>query len=139
MTINKANATWKGDIKNGEGNIKGDSGALNADYSFATRFGDKKGTNPDELIGAANAGCFSMALSLELTEAGYTPESIDTDAEVSLDTDSLSITEIKLTTKVSAPDIDDETFQEIAEGAKNGCPVSKALAGTNISLDATLL
>lgn len=139
MITNKANVTWKGDLKNGEGTMKGGSGAFDVPYTFATRFEGDQGTNPDELIGAANAGCFSQALALELGEAGHDPESIETEAEVSLDPDSLSITEINLTTKASVPGIDEDTFQEIAEGAKNGCPVSKALAGTDISVDATLL
>ncbi|HLR76270.1 MAG TPA: OsmC family protein [Balneolaceae bacterium] len=139
MIKNKANATWEGDIKSGQGNMKVGSGAFDTSYSFGTRFEGKKGTNPEELIGAAHAGCFSMALSLELTEAGHAPDSIETEADVSLDPDSLSISDIKLTTKVSAPDIDDEVFQEIAEGAKKNCPVSKALAGVDISLDAALV
>lgn len=139
MITNKANAIWKGDLKSGEGHMKVGSGAFNVSYSFGTRFEGKQGTNPEELIGAASAGCFSMAFSLELSKAGHDPESIETEAEVSLDADSLSITDIKLTTKASVPGIDNETFQKIAEVAKNGCPVSKALAGSAITLDATLL
>jgi len=141
MPITKASATWNGDLKNGNGTMKMDSGSYEGAYSFASRFEDGEGTNPEELIGAAHAGCFSMALSLELSEAGYDPESIDTRAEVTLEvTDGgPAITGIKLITKGKVPGIDNDAFQQFAEGAKKGCPVSKALAGTDITLDATLL
>lgn len=140
MPTTKANATWSGDLKNGNGTMKMDSGSYEGAYTFASRFENGEGTNPEELIGAAHAGCFSMALSLELSEAGYDPQSIDTRAEVTFEvTDGgPAITGIKLITKANVPDIDNDTFQQFAEGAKNGCPVSKALAGTNITLDATL-
>ncbi|WP_285518425.1 OsmC family peroxiredoxin, partial [Thermolongibacillus altinsuensis] len=95
--------------------------------------------NPEELIGAAHAGCFSMAFANELDGAGYDPQSVHTDAAVSLDGETLSIESIELTTEASVPDIDEETFQEIADGAKSNCPVSKALAGVEITLSATLL
>lgn len=140
MPTTKANATWSGDLKNGNGTMKMDSGSYEGAYTFASRFENGEGTNPEELIGAAHAGCFSMALSLELSEAGYHPESIDTRAEVTFEvTDGgPAITGIKLISKANVPGIDNDKFQQFAEGAKNGCPVSKALAGTKITLDATL-
>ena len=115
------------------------SGAFEGEYSFASRFEDGQGTNPEELIGAAHAGCFSMALANELAEAGYDPEQVDTDAAVNLDAETLAIDHVALTTEVRIPDIDPETFQEFAEGAKENCPVSKALAGVEITLSATLI
>jgi len=141
MPTTKAYAKWNGDLKNGNGTMRMDSGSYEGAYTFASRFEDGEGTNPEELIGAAHAGCFSMALSLELSEAGYDPESIDTRAEVTLEvTDGgPAITGIKLITKGKVPGIDNDAFQQFAEGAKKGCPVSKALAGTVIMLDATLL
>jgi osmotically inducible protein OsmC len=114
-----------------------ESGTYDGEFSFATRFGDQPGTNPEELIAAAHAGCFSMALSNELDEAGFTPDEVDTQADVHLEDG--SITRIDLTTKAQVPEIDDEAFQEIAADAKENCPVSRALAAVNeITLDATL-
>lgn len=139
MPTKKANAEWKGDLKNGKGTMELESGSYKGSYTFATRFKDEDGSNPEELIGAANAGCFSMALSNELAEAGYDPKSVKTKAEVTIDPSKGEITEIKLITEANVPEIDEDTFQEFAEGAKKGCPVSKALASTNITLDATLL
>lgn len=141
MPTTKANATWNGDLKNGNGTMKMDSGSYEGAYTFASRFENGEGTNPEELIGAAHSGCFSMALSLELSEAGYDPKSINTSAEVTFEVvdGDPAITGIKLITKANVPNIDNDTFQQFAEGAKEGCPVSKALAGTDITLDATLL
>ncbi|HET6528445.1 MAG TPA: OsmC family protein [Balneolaceae bacterium] len=141
MPTRKANAIWKGDLKTGQGTMKMESGSYEGAYSFGSRFKNEKGTNPEELIGAAHAGCFSMALSLELSEAGYTPESIDTEAKVSFEVEDggPTITGVKLLTKASVPSIENDEFQKFAEGAKNGCPVSKALKGTDITLEATLL
>lgn len=141
MPTRKANAIWKGDLKNGSGTMKMESGAYKGAYSFGSRFKDEAGTNPEELIGAALAGCFSMALSLELSEAGFAPESIETDAEVTfrVSDGGPKISGIKLITEAVIPEISDKKFQEFAAGAKNGCPVSKALQGTNITLDATLI
>ena len=141
MPTRHAEATWNGDLKNGNGTMSMESGSYEGSYSFASRFKDGEGTNPDELLGAAHAGCFSMALSLELSEAGYDPQSIDTHAEVTFEVtdDGPAITGIKLITKADVPDIDNDTFQQFAEGAKEGCPVSKALTGTDITLDATLI
>ncbi|WP_020404754.1 OsmC family protein [Gracilimonas tropica] len=139
MPTKKANAVWKGDLKSGNGTMKVGSGAYEGAFSFATRFEDKDGSNPEELIGAAHAGCFSMAFSNELDKAGFTPDSVETEAEVTIDPGSASITTIKLITKGHVPNIDEAKFQEIAEAAKKGCPVSKALTGVDIHLDATLI
>ncbi|QXH56669.1 OsmC family protein [Pseudomonas maumuensis] len=136
-----ASAVWQGGLKDGKGQISTESGALKqAPYGFNTRFEGSPGTNPEELIGAAHAGCFSMALSMMLGEAGFTPERIDTHAEVSLDkqADGFAITAVHLILKASVPGASEAQFQEIANKAKAGCPVSKVLNAT-ISLDATLL
>ena len=135
-----ASAHWEGDIKKGKGTISTQSGALKEQpYGFNPRFEDEPGTNPEELIGAAHAGCFSMAFSLELGNAGYTADSIDTKAKVTLDKDGdgFSITKIHLDMNAKIPGIDDAEFQKIANGAKEGCPVSKVL-NAEITLDAKL-
>jgi len=139
MPTKKAEATWKGDLKSGNGTMKLESGSYEGEFSFATRFGDKAGTNPEELIGAAHAGCFSMAFSNELDKAGFTPNSVKTRAEVTLNGDKAAITTIKLITKGDVPEIGNKKFQEIAQAAKKGCPVSKALTGVDIEVDATLV
>ncbi len=140
MPTSKSNATWNGNLKNGNGVMKFDSGSYEGEYTFASRFENGKGTNPEELIGAALAGCFAMALSKELAEAGHDPQSVDARAEVTFEVadGGPAITGITLIAKADVPGIDEETFLEFAEGAKEGCPVSKALEGTNISLNATL-
>lgn len=135
-----ASAVWQGDLKSGKGTISTESGALKDNpYGFNTRFEGAPGTNPEELIGAAHAGCFSMALSMMLGQAGLTAERINTTAEVSLDKDDkgFSITAIALTLKAKVPGTDNEQFQQIANQAKEGCPVSRVL-NAQISLDATL-
>ncbi|HAB05681.1 MAG TPA: OsmC family peroxiredoxin [Alcanivorax sp.] len=135
-----ASAVWQGGLKDGKGTISTQSGALKDNpYGFNTRFEDTQGTNPEELIGAAHAGCFSMAFSLELGNAGYTADSIDTKAKVTLDKDGdgFSITKIHLDMNAKIPGIDDAEFQKIANGAKEGCPVSKVL-NAEITLDAKL-
>jgi len=136
-----ASAIWQGGLKDGKGQISTESGALNqAPYGFNTRFEGQPGTNPEELIGAAHAGCFSMALSMILGEAGLTPERIDTTAEVTLDKqpDGFAITAVHLILKAKVPGASEDQFKELANKAKAGCPVSKVL-NANISLDATLL
>ena len=133
-------AVWSGGIKDGKGAISTKSGALNAyPYGFASRFEGKPGTNPEELIGAAHAGCFTMALSLMLSEAKLTAEKMETSAEVTLDKDGdgFSITAVHLTLKAKIPGADQKTFDELTAKAKAGCPVSKLLKAT-ITLDATL-
>lgn len=131
MTIHKkGQAHWQGDIKEGKGLISTESGALkDQPYGFNTRFEGKAGTNPEELIGAAHAGCFSMALSLILGEAGHVPESIDTTAVVALDKvdGGFAITGVALNSKVKVPGIDKGKFDELIQQAKAGCPVSKLL------------
>jgi lipoyl-dependent peroxiredoxin len=135
-----ASAEWKGGLKDGKGTISSDSGVLaNTQYSFSTRFENGKGTNPEELIAAAHAGCFSMALSAQLGTMGLTPESIRTSAAVSLDKvgDGFSITAVHLTVKAKVPGADAPQFETAANNAKAGCPVSKVLNAT-ITMDATL-
>lgn len=138
MPQRKADAVWKGDLKSGKGTMKFGSGAFEGAYTFASRFEEGTGTNPEELIGAAHAGCFSMALSNELAQAGFTPQSIETTANVTLDAGAGAITKINLEVSAKVSDIDNNEFQEFAEGAKNNCPVSKALAGIDITVDASL-
>jgi osmotically inducible protein OsmC len=141
MPVRHADAVWEGGLKDGKGKIKLQSGAYEGSYSFGTRFEDAPGTNPEELIAAAHAGCFSMALSAGLGRSGFTPKSIKTNAKVHLEKGDagFAITKIELTTEASIPGIDEATFKKHAEDAKAGCPVSKALAGTSISLNAKLV
>ena len=142
MTIKKtASAHWEGDVKSGIGSISTETGVLNkAPYGFKARFEGGKGTNPEELIGAAHAGCFSMALSMILGEAGLKPDSIDTQAEVSLDKveGGYGITAVHLTLKAKVPGATQAQFEEATKKAKEGCPVSKVL-NAKITLDATLV
>ncbi len=133
-------AVWKGDLKSGQGTVSTESGVLSdTQYSFKTRFEDGKGTNPEELIAAAHAGCFSMALSSELGKLGATAESIRTTATLSFEkTDAgFTITAIHLNTKAKVPGADKATFDKAADNAKKGCPVSRVL-NAQITLDATL-
>ena len=141
MPTRTAEATWNGDLKGGNGSYSGQSGAIKGNYSFGTRFESGTGTNPEELIAAAHAGCFSMALSAGLGKAGFTPKSIKTTARVTLDKvgEGFKITKIRLETQASIPNIDEKTFREHAEKAKSGCPVSQALSATPIELDAKLV
>ena len=136
----KANAQWQGTAKEGSGTLSVQSGTLkDVPYTFKARFGDGKGTNPEELIAAAHAGCFTMALSFGLDNAGYTADAIDTEAQLTLDqvAGGFAITSIHLTTRARVPNIDAAKFNEVAAGAKANCPVSKVLNAT-ITLDATL-
>lgn len=141
MTIKKsARSTWSGDIKKGKGYISTQSGALdNQPYGFNTRFEDKPGSNPEELVGAAHSACFGMALSLALGEAGFTAENINTEAVVSLDEvdDGFDVTHIALEVNATIADISNEQFQALCEQTKKGCPISKLL-NTEISLNAIL-
>jgi len=135
-----ASAVWKGGLKDGKGTISSDSGVLaGTQYSFSTRFEDGKGTNPEELIAAAHAGCFSMALSAQLGTMGLTAAEIKTSAAVSLEKvgDGFAITAVHLTVKAKVPGADAPQFQTAANNAKAGCPVSKVLNAT-ITMDATL-
>jgi osmotically inducible protein OsmC len=138
--IKKGSAVWKGSLKEGGGTISTETGVLkNAPYGFKARFEDGPGTNPEELIGAAHAACFSMALSLGLGSAGFTAESIQTEAAVRLEKvgEGFAITHSDLVCVAKIPNIDDKTFQQIAEQTKSGCPVSKVL-NAKISLAAKL-
>ncbi|NLN70741.1 MAG: OsmC family protein [Chloroflexi bacterium] len=141
MIKRTATAVWQGDLKKGSGSVSLGSGAFQGKYSFTSRFEDGPGTNPEELIGAAHAGCFSMALSLELSKAGYTVDEIYTEATVSIvkDGDGFKIDKIKLASKARVKDITMDEFIKYASGAKANCPVSKALAGVDIYLEAHLL
>jgi osmotically inducible protein OsmC len=140
MPKRRAQAHWQGGVPDGNGTVKLGSGAFEGPYSFQSRFEDGSGTNPEELIGAAHAGCFSMALSLVLTQAGNPPESIETGATVHLvkDGEGFTINKIDLVTRARVPGVDAAAFQQAAEGAKANCPVSKALTGPEITLDARL-
>jgi len=140
MPARTATARWEGGLQQGKGTMRLGSGAFEGPYSFASRFEDGTGTNPEELIGAAHAGCFSMALSAGLERAGYTANAIDTSARVQLErADSgFRISRIELSTTADVSGIDDAAFREQADTAKANCPVSKALAGVDIQLDARL-
>jgi osmotically inducible protein OsmC len=134
-----ATAVWNGTIKEGKGHLTTDSTVLNqTQYSFASRFAEGVGTNPEELMAAAHAGCFTMKLSADLTEAGFTPTSLETKATITLDTSTGTITTSNLVVQASIPDITEDQFNEIAAGAKANCPVSKAY-NLDITLDATLV
>lgn len=138
----KANAHWEGDLKSGKGSLSTpQSGLLDGTrYGFNSRFGEEKGTNPEELIAAAHAGCFTMALSAKLTEAGHPPESLDSTAEVDLSMDGgPAMSAIRLTTRAKVPGIDAAKFRAIADDAKQNCPVSKALSAVPITLEADLI
>ena len=141
MKLNrKGSAAWSGGIKDGKGSITTESGALNAyPYGFSSRFEGKPGTNPEELLGAAHAGCFTMALSLMLSEAGLKAEKLDTTAQVTLEQigEGFSITAVRLTLVGKVPGTDAVTFIDLANKAKVGCPVSKVL-NASVSLDARL-
>lgn len=141
MPVRKANAIWKGKIGDGEGTMSFGSGAFEGAFSVPSRFEDGKGTNPEELIAAAHAGCFSMSLSAGLTRAGYTPESINTTAQVHIEKleEGWRITLIELYTEAKAPDVEESEFLELAKSAKENCPVSQALSSTKITLEAKLL
>lgn len=137
-----ASARWTGDLQRGQGHVTADSGAFDADYSFRSRMGDGQGgTNPEELLGAAHAGCFAMATAAALGQAGFQPASLDVRADVTLRREGTAfrIPRIVLHLTADVPRIDEARFREIAEGAKANCPVSKALGGVEeIVLDATL-
>jgi lipoyl-dependent peroxiredoxin len=137
----KASARWQGTVKEGAGTIATQSGTLkDTPFTFVARFGDGKGTNPEELIAAAHAGCFTMALSFMLNNGGFTADAIDTEATLTLDqvSGAWTITAIHLTTRARVPDIDAAKFAEIAGNAKTNCPVSRVLNAT-ITMDARLV
>ena len=140
MPTRNAEATWKGTLQGGDGAYKGESGTLGGTYSFGTRFGDERGSNPEELLAAAHAACFSMALSGLLEKPVWNPESVKTEAACTVEKvgQGFKITTMELRTRVRASGLDEAKFQEAAQNAKTGCPVSQALAGVDIKLDAAL-
>ena len=142
MPTRKAEAEWKGNLAEGNGTLKVGSGAFEGSYSFKSRFEDgQSATNPEELLGAAHAGCFTMALAAQLSRQRFTPTRIHTEAKVKLEKvgEAFSITRIDLETEAQVPGIDDATFQKHASDAKQNCPLSKALAATEIHLTAKLI
>ena len=141
MPTRNAQATWTGNLKEGNGNIKLASGAFEGKYSFGTRFEAAPGTNPEELIAAAHSACYSMALAAGLGKNGFNPQSVHTTAAVTLDKvgEGFKITKIRLVSEAKVPNIDNAKFQEIAAATKTGCPVSQALSATPIELEAKLV
>lgn len=140
MAVRVANAEWKGNLPKGSGTLETETGSVKGNYSFSSRFEEGAGTNPEELIAAAHAGCFSMAFANGLAQAGHEAESIQTTARVYLEKgpEGFGISKIVLECVGRVPGLDDATFQEHAQGAKVGCPVSRALSATPIELRATL-
>jgi osmotically inducible protein OsmC len=140
MPVRKAEAVWEGTLQDGKGTMKLASGAYEGAYSFSSRFEDGTGTNPEELIAAAHAGCFSMALSGALGRAGFAPERIETRGEVTLEKleAGFRVTRINLVTNAHVPGIERGQFDEIAATSKANCPISQLLTGAEITLDATL-
>ena len=141
MTVRKADAVWKGSLREGAGELALESGAFRGPYTFKSRFEHGKETNPEELLGAAHAGCFTMALTAALGREKVTPTEIHTTASVHLEqvTADFSITRIQLRTRAKVPGVTAEQFAALADDAKQNCPVSKALAGVAITLDAALV
>ena len=141
MPTRNAEAVWNGSLMEGKGTMSVGSKAFSGAYDWRGRSGDGAGTNPEELLGAAHAGCFSMALSHQLAQAGHPPTRVHTTAKVTFEkqAEGFAITRIDLATEAQVPGIDDATFQKMANGAKEGCPVSKALKATPIHLTAKLV
>ena len=141
MPVRSASAQWRGNLKDGSGELESATGAVKGAYSFSSRFEEGKGTNPEELIGAAHAGCFSMALSNIIAQAGHSPKSVRTQARVHLEKDEhgFSIHRIVLDTEGEVEGIDEDEFRKYAEEAKIGCPVSRALKAVEIQVEARLL
>lgn len=140
MPVRNARAVWEGDLLKGRGRMAFGSGAFEGQFSFSSRFEEGVGTNPEELIAAAHAGCFSMAFSNMLAKAGFTPTRVETTAKVRLEKlpEGFKITRIDLETAGDVPHISEAQFMELAEGAKKGCPVSQLLTGAEIVLKASL-
>lgn len=140
MPVRKSTATWEGDLPKGKGTMVVGNGAYQGPYSFSSRFENGQGTNPEELVAAAHAGCFAMALSNELAKAGYTPTRVDSEARVHLDKTEggFGVSHIDLLVEADVPGIDEALFQEKAQGAKAGCPISRLLSAVEITLDAKL-
>jgi lipoyl-dependent peroxiredoxin len=141
MPARTASAVWTGDLKSGKGTMRFGGGAFEGQYSFASRFEEGAGTNPEELAGAAHAGCFSMAFSNELSKAGFVPTRVATTAKVHLEkgAEGFSISRIDLVCEAAVPGIPAAKFQEVAAAAKKGCPISRLFTGAQINLDAKLV
>jgi osmotically inducible protein OsmC len=141
MPVRNAEATWNGNLKEGGGSVKLGSGAFEGKYSFGSRFENGAGTNPEELLGASHAGCYSMALAAGLGKAGFNPQRVHTTAAVSIEKvgEGFKITKIRLVSEAKVPGIDAATFKDIAEKTKSGCPISQALSATPIELEAKLV
>jgi lipoyl-dependent peroxiredoxin len=141
MLVRRGSAEWKGNLKEGGGTLSAESGAAKGPYSFSSRFESGTGTNPEELVAAAHAGCFSMALSNQLATAGFTPTSVRTEAAVNMELvdGGFQVTSIDLRTEADVPAIEEEAFQDVAEKARTGCPMSKLLSAVEIRLDARLI
>ena len=140
MPTRTATATWEGGLKGGKGSFKGESGAINATYSFGSRFENGTGSNPEELLAAAEAACFSMALALGLEKAGTPSTKVETKAACTVEKqgEGFTITTIKLTVRATVPGVDKAAFQKAVQATKVGCPVSRALTGVKIDVDAEL-
>lgn len=140
MPTRNASATWEGGLKGGKGSFKAASGVIGGAYSFGTRFGEEPGTNPEELLAAAEAACFSMALAAGLEGAGTPPERVHTEAACTIVAadGGFTITTMKLRVQAKVPGIDNDAFQKAVEATRTGCPVSKALTGVDIQVEATL-
>jgi lipoyl-dependent peroxiredoxin len=140
MPTRKASAVWEGDIQGGSGSFEGESGAVSGRYTAGSRFAEDPGTNPEELLAAAEASCFSMALSVALGKQGATPERIRTEAACTVEKqgDGFAITTMRLRVRAKAQGVDDETFQSLVQATRKGCPVSRALAGVDIQVEAEL-
>lgn len=140
MPTRNAEARWEGSLSDGKGTMRSATGAIDGAYSSSSRFEDGSGTNPEELLAAAHAGCYSMALANELGKEGHVPDSVETTAKVHLEKgdDGFSIPKVELVTTATVSGIDDHAFQQIAEATSKACPVSKVLAGAEITLEATL-
>jgi osmotically inducible protein OsmC len=140
MPTRRASATWEGGLQGGSGRFEGESGAISTSYSFGSRFGDAGGSNPEELLAAAEAACFSMALAVALERAGTTATRVHTDASCTVEklAEGFKITGIKLRVRAQVPGVDADTFRQTAEATKKACPVSQALAAVPIEMDAEL-
>jgi osmotically inducible protein OsmC len=140
MPTRNASAAWEGGLRGGNGRFDGESGAIGGTYSFGSRFTDQGGTNPEELLAAAEAACFSMALAAALEKDGHAPTRVETKAACTVDRvgEGFAITTMRLKVRATVPGLDDAAFQAAASATKSGCVVSKALAGVDIQLEATL-
>ena len=142
MPTRTASATWDGTLRKGKGSFNGESGAISGEYNFGSRFESAGGTNPEELLAAAEAACYSMALSGALEKAGTPPERVETSAACTIEKvgDAFRVTTMKLTVRASVPNADRDTFKDLAESTKDGCPISAALLGNvHIEVDAQLV